>query len=231
MSTATLTPADTNHIPRINETAPDFTAETTQGTIHFHDWIGDGWAILFSHPKDFTPVCTTELGTMAGLEPEFAKRNTKIIGLSVDPVSNHSKWAVDIEETQGHKVNYPMIGDTDLKVAKLYGMLPASSDTTSEGRTAADNATVRTVFVIGPDKKIKLQLSYPMSTGRNFDEILRVLDSMQLTVKHKVSTPANWKPGDDVIISGSVSNEEAAKQYPAGWKTLKPYMRVVKQPK
>ncbi len=195
MSTATLTPADTNHIPRINETAPDFTAETTQGTIHFHEWIGDGWAILFSHPKDFTPVCTTELGALAGLEPEFAKRNTKIIGLSVDPVSSHSKWAVDIEETQGHKVNYPMIGDTDLKVAKLYGMLPAGSGTTSEGRTAADNATVRTVFIIGPDKKIKLQLSYPMTTGRNFAEILRALDSMQLTAKHKVATPANWKQG------------------------------------
>ena len=231
MSTATVNPADTNHIPRIGETAPDFTAETTQGTIHFHEWIGDGWAILFSHPKDFTPVCTTVLGAMAGLEPEFAKRNTKIIGLSVDPVSNHAKWAVDIEETQGHKVNYPMIGDTDLKVAKLYGMLPASSGTTSEGRTAADNATVRTVFVIGPDKKIKLQLSYPMTTGRNFAEILRALDSMQLTAKHKVATPANWKPGEDVIISGAVSNEEALKQYPEGWKTVKPYLRVVKQPK
>jgi len=231
MSTATLTPADTNHIPRINETAPDFTAETTQGIIHFHEWIGDGWAILFSHPKDFTPVCTTELGALAGLEPEFAKRNTKIIGLSVDPVSSHSKWAVDIEETQGHKVTYPMIGDTDLKVAKLYGMLPANSGSTSEGRTAADNATVRTVFIIGPDKKIKLQLSYPMTTGRNFAEILRALDSMQLTAKHKVATPADWKPGEDVIISGAVSNEEAQKQYPEGWKTLKPYLRVVKQPK
>ena len=199
----------TTGIPRINDTAPNFTAETTQGTINFHEWIGDGWAILFSHPKDFTPVCTTELGYMAGLQPEFAKRNTKIIGLSVDPVSSHGKWAADIEETQGHKVNYPMIGDPQLKIAKLYGMLPAESGTTSEGRTAADNATVRTVFVVGPDKKIKLQLSYPMSTGRNFDEILRVLDSMQLTAKHKVATPVNWKPGDDVIILPSVSNEEA----------------------
>src|SRR5579862_7764307 len=227
MTTAT----ETASVPRINDTAPDFTAETTQGTINFHEWIGNGWAVLFSHPKDFTPVCTTELGTMAGLEPEFAKRNTKIIGLSVDPVSNHAKWAVDIEETQGHKVNYPMIGDTDLKVAKLYGMLPASSGTTSEGRTAADNATVRTVFVVGPDKKIKLMLIYPMSTGRNFDEVLRVLDSLQLTAKHQVATPANWKQGDDVIISGAVSNEEAQKKYPAGWKTLKPYLRVVAQPK
>jgi alkyl hydroperoxide reductase subunit AhpC len=216
---------------RINEEAPNFTAQTTQGAIDFHQWIGDGWAILFSHPKDFTPVCTTELGYMAGLQPEFAKRNTKIIGLSVDPVSNHSKWAADIEETQGHKVNYPMIGDPTLEIAKLYGMLPASSGSTSEGRTAADNATVRTVFVVGPDKKIKLQLSYPMTTGRNFDEILRALDSMQLTAKHKVATPANWKQGEDVIISGAVSNEEAAKQYPEGWKTVKPYLRVVKQPK
>src|SRR6201981_900164 len=203
----------------IGDTAPDVEAETTEGKIRFHDWLGNSWGVLFSHPKDFTPVCTTELGTMAGLEPEFAKRNTKIIGLSVDPVSHHAKWAVDIEETQGHKVNYPMIGDTDLKIAKLYGMLPASSGTTSEGRTAADNATVRTVFIIGPDKKIKLQLSYPMTTGRNFDEILRVVDSIQLTAKHKVSTPANWKPGDDVIISGNVSNEEAQKQYPGGWKS------------
>ena len=185
--------------PRINDVAPDFTAETTQGTIHFHDWIGNGWAVLFSHPKDFTPVCTTELGAMAGLEPEFAKRNTKILAVSVDPVSSHSKWAVDIEETQGHKVNYPMVGDPELKVAKLYGMLPADSGETSEGRTANDNATVRTVFIVGPDKKIKLQLAYPMSTGRNFAEILRVLDSLQLTAKHRVSTPADWKPGDDVI--------------------------------
>ncbi len=231
MSTATLTPAETSRIPRINDTAPDFTAETTEGTIHFHEWIGDGWAILFSHPKDFTPVCTTELGYMAGLQPEFAQRNTKIIGLSVDPVSNHSKWAADIEETQGHKVNYPMIGDPQLKIAKLYGMLPAESGDTSEGRTAADNATVRTVFVIGPDKKIKLQLSYPMSTGRNFDEVLRVLDSMQLTAKHKVATPVNWKPGGDVIILPAVSNEEAQQKYPGGWKSPKPYLRIVPQPK
>jgi len=217
--------------PRINDVAPDFTADTTQGKINFHEWIGNGWAILFSHPKDFTPVCTTELGYMAGLQPEFAKRNTKIIGLSVDPVTNHSKWAADIEETQGHKVTYPMIGDTELKVAKLYGMLPAESGATSEGRTAADNATVRTVFVIGPDKKIKLMLIYPMSTGRNFDEVLRVLDSLQLTAKHQVSTPANWKPGGDVIISGNVSNDDAQKKYPGGWKSPKPYIRIVPQPK
>src|SRR6202789_44430 len=205
IDTATETP----RIPRINDIAPDFTAETTQGPIHFHEWIGDGWAILFSHPKDFTPVCTTELGYMARLQPEFAKRNTKIIGLSVDPVASHGKWAADIEETQGAKVNYPMIGDPELKIAKLYGMLPAESGHSSEGRTAADNATVRTVFVVGPDKKVKLQLS----------------------AKHKVSTPANWKPGDDVIISGNVSNEEAQKQYPAGWKSPKPYIRIVPQPK
>jgi thioredoxin-dependent peroxiredoxin len=217
--------------PRINDVAPDFTAENTQGTIHFHDWIGNGWAVLFSHPKDFTPVCTTELGAMAGLEPEFAKRNTKILAVSVDPVSSHSKWAVDIEQTQGHKVNYPMIGDPELKVAKLYGMLPADSGETSEGRTANDNATVRTVFIVGPDKKIKLQLAYPMSTGRNFAEILRVLDSLQLTAKHRVSTPADWKPGDDVILGGSVSNEEAQKLYPSGWKSPKPYIRIVPQPK
>jgi alkyl hydroperoxide reductase subunit AhpC len=229
MTTATVT--DTYSVPRINDIAPDFTAETTQGTIRFHEWIGDGWAILFSHPKDFTPVCTTELGYMAKLQPEFAKRSTKIIGLSVDPVSSHSKWEHDIEETQGAKVKYPMIGDPQLQVAKLYGMLPAGAGESCEGRTAADNATVRTVFVIGPDKKVKLQLSYPMSTGRNFDEILRVLDSLQLTAKHQVSTPVNWKPGDDVIISGAVSNEEAAKKYPNGWKTLKPYLRVVAQPK
>lgn len=216
---------------RINDEAPNFTAETTQGTINFHEWIGNGWAILFSHPKDFTPVCTTELGYMAGLQPEFAKRNCKIIGLSVDPVSSHGKWAGDIEETQGHKVNYPMIGDPELKVAKLYDMLPASSGNTSEGRTPADNATVRTVFVIGPDKKIKLMLSYPMGTGRNFDEVLRVLDSIQLTTKHKVATPVNWKQGDDVIIVTSVSDDEAKKIYPAGFKTLKPYLRVVAQPK
>jgi len=216
---------------RINDTAPNFTAETTEGNVDFHKWIGDGWAILFSHPKDFTPVCTTELGYMAGLQPEFAKRNCKVIGLSVDAVTHHSKWAKDIEETQGHKVNYPMIGDTDLKVAKLYDMLPAESGTTSEGRTAADNATVRTVFVIGPDKKIKLTLSYPMATGRNFDEVLRVLDSIQLTAKHKVATPVNWKQGEDVIIVPAVSNEDAQKQYPSGWKTVKPYLRIVPQPK
>ena len=230
MSTATLPPTTTS-IPRINETAPDFTAETTQGPIKFHEWIGDGWAILFSHPKDFTPVCTTELGYMAKLQPEFAKRNTKIIGLSVDPVGDHLKWEADIEETQGAKVNYPMIGDPQLKVAKLYGMLPAESGDTSQGRTAADNATVRTVFVIGPDKKIKLQLSYPMTTGRNFDEILRVLDSIQLTAKHKVATPVNWKPGEDVIISAAVSNDDAKKIYPEGWKSPTPYLRIVPQPK
>src|SRR6266496_4446295 len=217
MSTATETATKTL---RINDTAPDFTAETTQGTINFHEWIGDGYAILFSHPKDFTPVCTTELGYMAGLQPEFAKRNTKIIGLSVDPVTSHGQWAADIEETQGHKVNYPMIGDPELKIAQLYDMLPAGSGTTSEGRTANDNATVRTVFIVGPDKKIKLMLSYPMSTGRNFDEILRALDSIQLTMKHKVSTPVNWRPGGDVIISGAVSNDEANKLYPSGWKSL-----------
>jgi alkyl hydroperoxide reductase subunit AhpC len=216
---------------RINDVAPNFTAETTHGSINFHEWIGDGWAILFSHPKDFTPVCTTELGYMAGLQPEFRKRNCKIIGLSVDPVSDHSKWAADIEETQGHKVNYPMIGDPELKVAKLYGMLPAGSGDSCAGRTAADNATVRNVFVVGPDKKIKLMLIYPMSTGRNFDEVLRVLDSMQLTSKHQVSTPVNWKPGEDVIISGSVSNDEAKKKYPGGWKAPKPYLRIVPQPK
>jgi alkyl hydroperoxide reductase subunit AhpC len=216
---------------RINDLAPDFTAETTQGTIHFHAWIGDGWAILFSHPKDFTPVCTTELGYMAGLEPDFRKRNCKIIGLSVDPVGQHGKWAADIEETQGHKVTYPMIGDPELKIAKLYDMLPAEVGQSSEGRTAADNATVRTVFVIGPDKRIKLMLSYPMSTGRNFDEVLRVLDSIQLGSRHKVATPVNWKPGEDVIISTAVSDEEARKLYPEGWRTLKPYLRVVAQPK
>ncbi|HEV3481691.1 MAG TPA: peroxiredoxin [Candidatus Acidoferrales bacterium] len=216
---------------RINDDSPNFSAETSQGKINFHEWIGDGWAILFSHPKDFTPVCTTELGYMAGLQSEFAKRNCKIIGLSVDPVSSHAKWAVDIEKTQGHKVNYPMIGDPELKIAKLYDMLPADAGNTSEGRTPATNATVRTVFVIGPDKKIKLMLSYPMSTGRNFDEVLRVLDSIQLTAKHKVSTPVNWKPGDDVILSGAVSDEEARQKYPGGWKAPLPYMRVVPQPK
>ena len=215
---------------RINDIAPDFTAETTQGTINFHEWIGDGWAILFSHPKDFTPVCTTELGYMAGLQPEFTKRNTKIIGLSVDPVTSHGKWAADIEETQCHKVNFPMIGDPELKIAKLYDMLAADAGESSEGRTTANNAPVRTVFVIGPDKRIKLTLSYPMSTGRNFDEILRVLDSMQMTAKHKVATPANWNPGDDVIISGSVTDEDAKLLFPNGWKTLKPYLRVTAQP-
>jgi thioredoxin-dependent peroxiredoxin len=216
---------------RINDTAPNFTAKTTQGTISFHDWIGDKWAILFSHPKDFTPVCTTELGYMAKIEPEFTKRNAKLIGLSIDPVENHSNWAKDIEETQGHAVKYPMIGDTDLNVAKLYNMLPADESGTSEGRTAATNATVRSVFVIGPDKKIKLMLTYPMTTGRNFDEILRVLDSMQLTAKHKVATPVNWKDGDDVIIAGSVSDDDAKTLYPGGWKSPKPYLRLVKQPK
>ena len=216
---------------RINDEAPNFTAETSQGTINFHQWMGDGWAILFSHPKDFTPVCTTELGYMAGLHEQFAKRNTKIMGLSVDPVSSHSKWAADIEDTQGHKVNYPMIGDPELKVAQLYNMLPASSGNTSQGRTAADNATVRTVFVVGPDKKIKLQLIYPMSTGRNFDEVLRVLDSIQLTASHKVATPVNWKSGDDVIILPAVSDDEAKQKYPGGWKSPKPYLRIVPQPK
>jgi alkyl hydroperoxide reductase subunit AhpC len=216
---------------RINDVAPDFTAETTQGTIHFHEWIGDGWAVLFSHPKDFTPVCTTELSSVAGLHDEFAKRNAKVIGLSVDPVSNHSKWAIDIEEVGGFKVNYPMIGDTELKVAKLYDMLPGDAGTTSEGRTAATNATVRTVFIIGPDKKIKLHLSYPMSTGRNFPELLRVIDSMQLTAKHKVATPADWKPGDDVIVLPAVSDDEAKQKYGDSLKQVKPYLRVVPQPK
>jgi thioredoxin-dependent peroxiredoxin len=216
---------------RINDTAPDFSAETTQGPIKFHDWIGDGWAILFSHPKDFTPICTTELGYMAGLQPEFAKRNCKIIGLSVDPVSSHAKWAADIQESQGHKVNYPMIGDPELKIAKLYDMLPADAGTTSEGRTPANNATVRTVFVVGPDKKVKLTLSYPMNTGRNFDEILRVIDSIQLTAKHRVATPVNWKPGQDVIIQGAVSDDDAKKIFPGGWKSPKPYIRIVSQPK
>jgi alkyl hydroperoxide reductase subunit AhpC len=215
---------------RINDTAPNFTAKTTQGTINFHDWIGDKWAILFSHPKDFTPVCTTELGYMAKIEPEFTKRNAKLIGLSIDPVENHSKWAEDIKETQGSEVKYPMIGDTDLNVAKLYNMLPAE-EKASDGRTAATNATVRSVFIIGPDKKIKLMLTYPMTTGRNFDEILRVLDSMQLTARHKVATPVNWKNGDDVIIAGSVSDDDAKTLFPGGWKSPKPYLRLVKQPK
>ncbi len=215
---------------RINSVAPNFTAETTQGTINFHDWIGDSWAILFSHPKDFTPVCTTELGYMAKIEPEFTRRNAKLIGLSVDPVDSHSRWLADIEETQGAKVNYPIIADHDLKVAKIYNMLPAEEPGTSEGRTAATNQAVRSVFVVGPDKKIKLMLTYPMTTGRNFDEILRVIDSMQLTAKHKVATPANWKHGDDVIIAGSVSDDDAKTLFPAGWKTPKPYIRIVKQP-
>ncbi len=215
---------------RINDTAPDFTAATTQGTIRFHDWIGDGWAILFSHPKDFTPVCTTELGYMAKIEPEFTRRNCKLIGLSVDPVDNHARWAKDIEETQGHLPKYPMIGDTDLKVAKLYNMLPAEEPGTAEGRTAATNATVRSVFIIGPDKKIKLMMTYPMTTGRNFDEIGRVLDSMQMTAKYKVATPVNWKLGEDVIIAGSVSDDDAKKLFPQGWKAPKPYLRIVKQP-
>ena len=214
---------------RINDTAPDFEAETTQGKIRFHDWIGDKWAILFSHPKDFTPVCTTELGYMAKIEPEFTKRNAKLIGLSADPVDRHESWSKDIEETQGAKVKYPMIGDSDLKVAKLYNMLPAD-EVAADGRTAANNATVRSVFVIGPDKKIKLTLTYPMTTGRNFDEVLRVLDSIQLTAKHQVATPVNWKQGEDVIIAGSVSDEQAKQKYPDGWKAPKPYLRIVKQP-
>ncbi len=215
----------------LGDTAPDFEAQTTEGPIRFHDWIGDSWAVLFSHPKDFTPVCTTELGYMARIKPEFDKRGVKIIGLSVGPVDNHAKWAQDIKETQGFAPNYPMIGDNDLKVAKLYGMLPASEGGTAATRTAATNATVRTVFVIGPDKKIKLQLAYPMTTGRNFDEILRVIDSLQLTAKHKVGTPVNWKQGEDVVISGSVSDEEAKKVYPQGWKAPRPYLRIVPQPR
>ena len=215
---------------RINSVAPDFVAQTTQGEIRFHDWIGDGWAILFSHPKDFTPVCTTELGYMAGLEPEFNARNCKVIGLSVDPVDSHAEWAKDIEETQGHAVNYPLIGDPGLSVAKLYDMLPEDAGDTSEGRTPVDNATVRSVFVIGPDKTIKAMLTYPMSTGRNFDEVLRLLDSCQLTAKHQVATPVNWKHGDDVIIVPAVSDEEAKKRYPDGWKSPKPYIRIVPQP-
>ena len=216
---------------QIGDEAPDFTAQTTQGPITFHEWMGGSWAVLFSHPKDFTPVCTTELGYMANLKPEFDKRNTKIIGLSVDPVENHAKWAVDIQETQGQAPNYPMIGDPELKVAKLYGMLPAATPGTSEGRTPADNQTVRNVFVIGPDKKVKLLIVYPMTTGRNFDEVLRVIDSLQLTAKHKVSTPVNWKPGEDVIIAGSVSDDDAKKIYPQGWKAPRPYLRIVAQPK
>ncbi len=216
---------------RINDEAPNFTAETTEGTITLHEWIGGGWAVLFSHPKDFTPVCTTELGYMAGLQPECEKRGCKIVGLSVDPVGDHAAWSKDIEETQGHAVNYPLIGDPELQVAKLYDMLPAEAGDTSQGRTPADNATVRSVFVIGPDKKIKATLTYPMSTGRNFDEVLRILDSCQLTARHQVATPVNWKQGEDVIIVPAVSDEDAKKKYPDGWKAPKPYLRIVPQPK
>ena len=215
---------------RINDLAPNFVAKTTRGDIDFHKWMGDGWAILFSHPKDFTPVCTTELGYMAKIEPEFTKRNCKLIGLSVDPVDAHDRWAKDIKETQGVQPKYPMIGDTELVVAKLYNMLPASETGTFEGRTAATNATVRSVFVIGPDKRIKMMMTYPMTSGRNFHEILRVLDSIQLTAKHKVATPANWQQGEDVIIAGSVTDEEAKVTYPQGWKAPKPYIRIVPQP-
>ena len=214
----------------IGQTAPDFEADTTQGRIRFHEWIGDGWAILFSHPKDFTPVCTTELGTMAGLKPEFDKRNTKIIGLSVDPVGDHSRWADDSREVTGHAVTYPLIGDPSLAISKAYGMLPADAGTSSEGRTAALNQTVRVVVFVGPDKQVKAYLAYPMTAGRNFDEILRLLDSLQLTAKHKVATPANWQHGQDVIIAGSVTNEDAKKLFPAGWKEPKPYIRIVPQP-
>jgi thioredoxin-dependent peroxiredoxin len=216
---------------RLNAVAPDFTAETTQGTIRFHDWIGDGWAILFSHPKDFTPVCTTELGYMAGMQPEFEKRNAKILGLSVDPVGSHSKWVKDIEETQGHRVNYPMIGDPELKVAKLYDMLPEGAGTTADGRTPADNATVRSVFIIGPDKKIKAMLTYPMGSGRNFDEVLRLLISCQVSAKHGVSTPVNWKPGEDVVVPASMPEDKVKRDYPAGLRTLKPYLRYGAQPR
>jgi alkyl hydroperoxide reductase subunit AhpC len=215
---------------QIGDTAPDFTAETTEGTINFHDWIGDSWAVLFSHPRDFTPVCTTELGYMAKIKPEFDRRNVKVIGLSVDPVDNHAKWAADIEETQGHAPNYPMIGDADFNVSKLYGMLPAGVEGDPTARTPADNQTVRNVFVVGPDKKIKLILVYPMTTGRNFDEVLRVIDSLQLTAKHKVATPVNWQQGDNVIIAGSVSDDEAKQTYPDGWESPKPYIRIVQQP-
>jgi len=216
---------------QIGDTAPDFQAETTDGTIGFHDWLGDSWAVLFSHPKDFTPVCTTELGTMAGLKPEFDRRNVKVIGLSVDPLGRHAEWAKDIAETQGHAPNYPIIADADFTVSKRYGMLPASTEGDPLDRTPADNQTVRNVFVIGPDKKIKLVLVYPMTTGRNFDEVLRVLDSLQLTAEHKVATPANWQQGDDVIIAGSVSNDEAKETYPDGWKEPRPYIRIVPQPR
>jgi alkyl hydroperoxide reductase subunit AhpC len=216
---------------QIGDTAPDFEAETTHGPIKFHEWIGDGWAVFFSHPKDFTPVCTTELGYVAKLKPEWDRRNVKVIGLSVDPVENHAKWAVDIAETQGVAPNYPMIGDTDLRISKLYGMLPAAASGDASARTPADNQTVRNVFVIGPDKKVKLLIVYPMTTGRNFDEVLRVIDSLQLTAKHKVATPVNWKQGEDVIIAGSVSDEEAKKVYPEGWEAPRPYLRIVPQPR
>lgn len=216
---------------RINSDAPNFTADTTKGKLNFHEYIGNGWAILFSHPKDFTPVCTTELGAVARLAPEWEKRNTKVLGLSVDAVGNHEKWMKDIEETQGAVVNYPLIGDSDLAVAKAYDMLPESAGTTSEGRSAADNQTVRSVFIIGPDKKIKAMLTYPMNSGRNFDEVLRLLDSCQLTAKHKVATPVNWKNGDDVIIPPAISDADAKGMFPDGWKTLKPYLRIVAQPK
>ena len=216
---------------QIGNTAPDFEAETTEGTIRFHEWLGDSWGILFSHPKDFTPVCTTELGYMAKLKPEFDKRNVKIIGLSVDPVEDHNAWVGDIEETQGAKVTYPMIGDNDMTVAKLYGMLPADEEGSSEGRTAANNATVRNVYIVGPDKQVKLVISYPMSTGRNFDEILRVIDSLQLTAEHKVATPVNWKDGEDVIILPAVSDDDAKQAFPNGWDAPKPYLRIVPQPK
>ena len=215
---------------QLGDIVPDFTADTTEGRISFHQWLGDSWAVLFSHPKDFTPVCTTELGSMARLKPEFDRRNTKIIGLSVDPVENHARWSNDILESQGHAPNFPMIGDTTLEIAKLYGMLPASTEGTSEGRTAMNNQTVRTVFVIGPDKKVKLMIAYPMTTGRNFHEVLRVIDSLQLTANHKVATPANWEPGEDVIIAGSVSDEDARKVYPQGWRAPRPYLRFVPQP-
>ena len=215
---------------RLGDDAPDFTAETTEGTINFHEYLGDGWGVLFSHPKDFTPVCTTELGYMASLKPEFEKRNVKVLGLSVDPVENHKRWSEDIGEATGHSPNYPMIGDTDLTISKLYGMLPAAVDGTSEGRTAVDNMTVRNVFVVGPDKKVKLIIVYPMSTGRNFDEVLRVIDSLQLTAKYSVATPVNWKDGEDCIIVPAVTDEQAKEKFPAGWKTIKPYLRVTPQP-
>jgi len=216
---------------KLGDTAPDFEAETTEGRIRFHEWLGDSWGVLFSHPKDFTPVCTTELGYMARIKPEFDKRNVKVIGLSVDPVANHGKWAQDIKETQGFAPNYPMIGDTDLAVSKLYGMLPNEAGDSCDGRSAVDNQTVRNVFVVGPDKKIKLIIVYPMSTGRNFDEVLRVIDSMQLTAKHRVATPVNWQPGNDVIILPAVSDDEAKTKFPEGWKSPKPYLRIVRQPK